>query len=354
MGAIVRLGNKFIGVVALIISCVAVAVGFFWIQQESNQQYQEYQQNNQNQMAELLHQFVSSRVDDIKRQMASVAMSSNIISLLEESNVFDIDNQQRKLKSLFPNALKVCLISASVDNVDPNACIPISFATLNSLRKAKKEGLAPIVLMKSGSDEAHVLLAHRIGLDAESAIGVLVVTLKPELTKELLHHSANFQGYIELQQGTKKIAVLDSYGDVSKKQGVASHIQTIPDSYWKTAYWPVGNGNASKSSPLMMVLAMVLTIMVLAWLFVAFFRSSLLKKNVAVLNAQLADFKLGALKPKYPLSFKVLDSLVNEIQVLGKENYHATAKKGATAESISKKVENKSRITLKSLINCVK
>jgi len=344
MDGIVRLalsvGNKIIGLVALVLCCTAITVGFFWLQQLSTQQTQSVAVNNQQQMAILLKQIAVSHINSIEKQMASLAASPHLVSLLQENDQFEIDNQQEKLVHLFPHALKTCLISADVDDVDPMACTPISFATLNSIRKAKKDGSAPIGLMKKDTDGAHVLLAHRIVDNADRVVGVLVVTLNPDLIKGLLGGLTDFQGYIELQQGSKKVAVLTGYGDVSKKQGVASHIQPIPNTYWKMAYWPEHKVNDTASSAII-VLAVVIVAVILIWLLRDGLRSFVFKRDVKIVRSELEDFKLGVLKPQYPLSFSYLEPVVEDIQAIARDNYFATVKKGATAASISKKVEQK-------------
>jgi len=331
------LGNKAFATVALVVSCLAVVAGFLVLQQLSNQQYHDVQISHQKQLAAQLFTLTSSKVENLEKQMASIAKSPKIVSLLMSNDSAGIETQEQELSHLFPDALKTCLISADVDDVDPNACIPISFATLNSLRQAKKDGLASIGLMKRGTANAHLLMAHRVINNSDTVVGVLVVTLNPNTVQSLLEGASDFQGYIELQQGTKKVAVLVSHGDASKKQGNASYVQKIPNTYWRTAYWPQETSSTSTSS--MVGLAIVIAIIILMWLLREGVRMFLFKRDVATLRIQLADFKLGTLKPKYPLSFSALNTIEKDIQELAKENYLATVKKGATAQSISKKVE---------------
>ncbi|MDC9726091.1 MAG: phosphomannomutase/phosphoglucomutase [Gammaproteobacteria bacterium] len=333
---VLSLGNKVIGIVVLTLSCAAVTAGFLWEQQLSTQYYQDEQESHQKQVAMLLNKNIASRVENIEKQMRSVASSPQVASILLKNNSVTIEKKQRELAVNFPNAIKVCLIPAHVDDVDPKACTSISFATLNSLRLAKKEGMAPIGLMRKGTDDAHILLAHRI-VKGKKIVGVLVVTLAAERVNDILGFDANFSGYIELQQGMKKVATLASLGDASNKQGIAPYTQAIPNTYWKIAYWPP---TSQQSMPLSMAVpAGVLLIIILAWFFREGVRNYLLKRDVATLRAQLVDLQAGTLKPKYPLSFAVMKPIAGDVQALARENYHAQAKKGATADSISKKME---------------
>jgi len=339
VGLALSLGNKVIGIVALVASCIVVAAGFLWLQQLSSQQDQLDQKAHQQQQAVLLNQITQSRVASIEKQMASMASSAQLASLVQSKNATQIEDKQRELTSIFPSAIKVCLIAAEVDDVDPSACTPISFATLNSLRKAKKDGSAPAGLMKQGTDGSHVLLARRIVNHNDAVVGVLVVTLKADVVKSLVDYGSDFNGYIELQQGVKKVSTIASYGDASKKQGSAGFISVIPNTYWKTAYWP--SNNSDNDSPVMMVMAVVLLIIILVWLLRDIIRNFFFKHDIATLLAQLTDFREGGLKPNYPLSFNVLKVVVDDIQALGREQYRATVKKGATADSLSKIVDKK-------------
>ena len=341
MGSLAKLalslGNKAFAAVALVVSCLAVVAGFFGLQQLSAQQYQNAQISHQKQVTAQLFTLTSAKIEALEKQMSSIAKSPKVVSLLMSNNATEIEIQEQELASFFPNALKTCLISAGVDDVDPYACIPISFATLNSLRQAKKDGLALMGLMKRGADDAHLLMAHRVINNSDTVVGVLVVTLNPNVVQGFLDDSPDFRGYIELQQGTKKVAVLASHGDVNKKQGNADFVQKIPNTYWKIAYWPQQTSSTTTSS--IVGLGIVIVIIVLMWLLREGFRSFLFKRDVATLRLQLADLKLGSLKPKYPLSFSALNTIERDVQQLGRENYHATVKKGATADSISKKME---------------
>ncbi|NOQ81686.1 MAG: phosphomannomutase/phosphoglucomutase [Methylophaga sp.] len=334
---VLSLGHKLISVVTFIASCAAVAAGFFWLQQFSLQQSENEKTRYQEQVMTSLYKVALSRIDNLNAQMSSVATSPKIISLLTNGEAFYIEEQQQELASFFPNALKTCLISADVDDVNGSACLPITFATLKSIRQAKEEGRSLIGLMKKGTDDEHVLLAHRIQNESGDIVGVLVVTLEPNIINDLLDNDPQFQGYTELLQGSQKAIALTSSGASANKEGSANLIRSLPGTYWKIAYWP--QKNISSTSPLMNVLGVVLAALLLMWLLRDGLKAYLLKRDVRTLRSQLTDFKSATLKPTYPLFYEVLSDIVNDVQRLGIENYQSTVKKGATAESISKKIE---------------
>lgn len=334
---IFSLGNMAVATITLIVICLSVVAGFFGLQQLAEQQDQEEQAKYQKMMAVQSHALISSKIESIENQLTSVAQSDLVISLLKDNNEAQIEVQQAALTSLFPSAQKVCLLSADIDDVTPNACIPISFATLNSLRQAKANGMASIGLMKRGTKNAHILAAHRVVDKDNHILGVVLLTLDANVVNKFLDGSDGYQGYVELQQGSKKVAVLASQGDKSKKKGRATFTYKVPNTYWQMAYWPSQNHVTSPSS--MIGLMVILGVIIVMWLVREGVRSYLFKRDVATLRRQLDDIKSGALKPNYSVLFSVLNPVVEDIQTLGRENYRATSKKGATADSIGKKIE---------------
>ena len=331
------LGSKAVALITLITSCVVIAAGLFWQQEQASQQYLNVQNEHQQQTAKILQEFTLSRSNDLHAQMQAIASSPQIIASLSNNDSSLIELQQQDVHSYFPNAKKVCLISAEVDDVTSYGCMPITFVILNSLRQAKKNGSAQIGLIKQRDKEAYVLLAQKIQNKSGEIVGVLVVTLDANVVPTFLYDSAEFKGYLELQQGIKKVTTLVNQGDVKQKQGAAPFVQKIPNTYWQLAYWPMKQPKLPNST--MMLITILVAVLILMWLLREGFKAFLLKRDVSTIRLQLADLKAGTLKPKYAVSLSPLKSIVTDILTLGRENYYNTAKKGATAESVGKKID---------------
>lgn len=337
----IKLGNRPIALLTLIISCVAVFAGFIWQYQQINSQQQQQQTLIHQQTAKMISGAVAARVQIWNKQVVAIAQSPQLPSILAGNDPDLIDSQQQTLSHLIPEAYKVCLIAADIDEPTANGCIPITFATLNSLRQAKKEGSASMAVMQIGSNDAHLLLANRITDNLDQVVGVLVVALKLDVVKALLLNSYGSNGYIELQQGSGKgVTILASQGDAKWKKGMASFQQAIGNSHWRIAYW---SGKATAGAPFLPVSSIVVLVILFMWLLLGLWQRYLLKCDVVTLKEQLSDFKNGTLKPKYPLSFGVLQDVVDDVQTLGRDMTAATPRKKATADQINKKLEqNKS------------
>ncbi|MBE9533155.1 MAG: hypothetical protein IMF04_03440, partial [Proteobacteria bacterium] len=314
MKGLAKIGSKPVAIVTLIISCLVVAAGFTWLQQSFSGQGQGQQNLEQQQIATMIHKSISSRIDLLSQQMASVATSPDLARLIMSGDSEAISAKQTLFASLFPSAQKVCLFSADVDQPDENACLPITFASLNSLRLAKENGSAPMALMQAGKDNAHLLLAHRIMDSAEQVAGVLVVALNPDVVKNLLIKEYGGNGYVELRQGVKKTSVVAKQGNGQWKQGAAIFDKKIANSHWRISYWSAKS--AESSSLFMMILGAMLGVMVVMWLLREFWQSTLLKRDVAILQQQIGDIKENKSKSQYPLSNTKLQELTSDLRAL--------------------------------------
>jgi phosphomannomutase/phosphoglucomutase len=333
---IFSLGSKGVSLLAIGVSCFVVVAGFLLQQQITSKQSQDVQLAHQKQVAQMVQGYTVSRLASINEQMAAIAGSKQIVDSLTFSDSALIELQQQELKSYFPNAKNTCLIRAEVDEVTPYGCMPITFATLNSLRQAKKDGAAQVGVIKQESEEAVILLAHRITNKTGQAVGVLVVTLADNVVPSLIYQGADFKGYIELQQGTKTVSVLTSHGDSTFKQGAAQFSFPVANSYWRLAIW-----QAQPPVPQLPIvtISVIVAVMVLMWIILEAFKAYIIKRDASIIRTELDDLKAGGLKARYLVLLKPFEGIVTDILDLARENYHNTAKKGATAESISKKIE---------------
>lgn len=337
----IKLGSRPISQLTLIVSCVAVFAGFIWQYQQISSQQQQQQTLIHQQTAKMITTAVAARVQIWNKQVAAIAQSPQLPNILASNDPDLIDSQQQTLSYLIPEAYKVCLIAADIDEPMANACIPITFATLNSLRQAKKEGSASMAVMQIDSDNAHLLLANKITDSLEQIVGVLVVALKFDVVKALLLNSYGSNGYVELQQGSgDRVTALASQGDIKWKKGVASFQQSIGNSHWRIVYW---SGKAVMGAPFLPVSSIVALVILLMWLLRGLWQRYLLKYDVVTLKEQLSDLKNGTLKPKYPLSFNVLQDVVDDIQTLGRDIVTTMPRKKATADQINKKLEQNKR-----------
>ncbi|PHS30287.1 MAG: phosphoglucomutase [Methylophaga sp.] len=345
-----KLGNKSVGLVVLIVSCLVAAAGFLWQQQVTSKQYNQQQSNYQQQTIAILHEMTASHVLELKAKIQVLATMPQLAQVLRSGDQTQIIQQQRILKSAFPSANKVCLIASSVDDVDDKACVPITFSVLSSLRQAKKEGGALMGVMHVGTENAYLLLTQRIMDKSERVVGVMAVALQPSILSSLFN-VPKFEGYAELQQGLKKATVIANKGDTQWKKGAAKSVIKIQGTHWKVAYWPNERQAASSLIPM----AVVVGVIVLMWLIQQLVERFFFKRDIRVIKQQLIDVKRRELKVKYQVTGSILQDVVDDIQDVAlsltalineptsTENSDSSSvqKKELTPESLTKRIEER-------------
>jgi len=207
---------------------------------------------------------------------------------------------------------------------------------LNSLREAKNNGGALIVMMQMKSAGEHLLFAQQIIDTQQQVVGVLVVALRSNKVASMLGDSFGQSGYVELQQGREGALLLANKGNIRWKQGTAMLAKKLPNSYWRLAYWP--EKQASTHFPWISFVVALIIILLMGLLREAW-QTYLMKRDITTLNKQLDDAEKGTLEKTYPLAFSAMNDLANNIQALGLKYFQAVSEKGATAESLWKKMD---------------
>jgi phosphomannomutase/phosphoglucomutase len=308
------MGNPSIAVLVIFLSCLAIVAGFLWQNQYISKQHQQVITQKQSHIAGIIHSAIENKIAGYNKQIAAVAESPQLATIIARQDPRLIASQQRALMRLFPQASQVCLIEASVDEPDPDACIPITFATLNSLRLAKKEGSAPVAIMQTTQEDAYLLLTQSIKDNNNKVMGILAITMPAKVVQKLLLPEFSTEGYIELQQGANTISAIASQGDKQWRQGQPLLNQPLAKSHWRLAYWPA---EAAKSSAYLVVLGIVLSLVLLMWLFRERSHRFVLLHDLDVLKNQLTDLSNSQLKATYPTVIPEMVTITDEIKRLG-------------------------------------
>jgi phosphomannomutase/phosphoglucomutase len=308
------MGNPSIAVLVIFLSCLAIVAGFLWQNQYISKQHQKVITQKQSHIAGIIHSAIENKIAGYNKQIAAVAESPQLATIIARQDPRLIASQQRALMRLFPQASQVCLIEASVDEPDPDACIPITFATLNSLRLAKKEGSVPVAIMQTTQEDAYLLLTQSIKDNNNKVMGILAITMPAKVVQKLLLPEFSTEGYIELQQGTNTISAIASQGDRQWRQGQPLLNKPLAKSHWRLAYWPA---EAAKSSAYLVVLGIVLSLVLLMWLFRERSHRFVLLHDLDVLKNQLTDLSNSQLKATYPTVIPEMVTITDEIKRLG-------------------------------------
>ena len=327
-----KIGLKPINFLLLLSACAIAFLGLnAYYQTQQQQQISQSQQSHQQQARAVLN-VLEAKVTALQNTLAAAATSNKLslprYSYGSQQNVVE----QKDLLTLFPGASKACVALPDLTEPEQNPCLDVSFATLSSIRQAEKKGTAPIAVMKVGTADAYLLLAHKLEDKFQQVAGVLLVSYPATYVNQLLPISAASNLYFELQQGTKRITKVVSQGNASYRQTTPVLQQKIDGTYWQFAYWaePV-----SKSSLPMPVLLMIFGSLVVCWLIRDAWAFYLLKIDSKTLSQQINDLKNNKMKPEYALASKALDDVKDDVRSIAFEKKITAAKAISTNEPAS-------------------
>lgn len=308
------MANPSTALLAIVLSCLSIVAGFLWQQQAESERIQVQNIQQQRHTANIIHSAIEDEVTRLNTKMSSLTASPVLATTLTSHNPNSISFQQRQLHEQFPEAQQVCLIKASVDEPNPEACIPITFATLESLRIAKQKGAAPIGVMQTTQEDAYLLLTRSIKDSQNKVVGVLAVTLTADTVQQLIKANYSEMGYLEIQQGTQGSTALAKAGDRQWREGSPVHQRNINQSHWKLAYWP---SIPEASNSYLLILAIVLAVTLFMWLLRERAQRLVVSHDLTTLKGVLLDLSQSQLKASYSTLIPDSEGIIDEIKRLG-------------------------------------
>lgn len=262
----------------------------------------------QQQVTKKIQASVKNAVEQKQRQLAALASSSELIRVVESGNAQQIDSWQNQATDLLPDVKQVCVLLQKVAAPTDAACLPISFATLSSLRQLEDKPQSDLASLQIGSEQAHILLAQKIEQDTYPDAKVLLA-LNPAWIDDLIDDAFVSQGYVEITQGKTKSAVLSQFGNPQYKTGAPVLSQPIANSHWQLHYW--SQATSSSSGGILMLLLSALV--VIFWLLRDRWFSKLLHLDARTFHEQLSDLEQEKLKPNYQMAFSALKKVRDQI-----------------------------------------
>ena len=220
-----------------------------------------------------------------QKQTEKLAIAaSGMIDMLQvwqqRFNEMSAENAQDPVAFGWPDASTSCVIASIPAAPTSDACIPVSFGTINSLRQADVQGMADIAVMQPDSAQAHILLTKKL-----DAAGYLVLTLQmTELEEKLRERYLSIgSGSLALQQGAQNWLTLIEQGDGKSLNSSPVYTQALPGAYWRLAFWPAEGVAKTAAWPALLMLAII--VCALCWLVIN--RFSILKpKKQAQIGAR--------------------------------------------------------------------
>jgi len=135
----------------------------------------------------------------------------------------------------WPMVKTYCVLSELPTQPVADHCLPITFATLASLRQAEEQGRANVALIQSQAEEntTFILLAAKRPDDQ-----MIMLALLPKAIDELTSRLDKRVGLWQLQQGRGQGQVIATVGNVQHQQASTAVTVPISGTHWQLSLWP--------------------------------------------------------------------------------------------------------------------
>ncbi|NNG13364.1 MAG: phosphomannomutase/phosphoglucomutase [Halobacteria archaeon] len=211
------------------------------------------------------------------------------------------------LTTLYPAAINVQLLPPGIDQVNPDAMPPLSYAALAQMREAEggqQPPLAEVHLLNT--PQQHINIIRRVtGPASDRVVGLIMLSLSGEALAGALGGARQLNGYVELQQtGAKGAPVtVSQQGDPAFREGEPITVAAVRGSRWQVAYWPAQSGAAFLSRISLWVIAafLVMAVVMAAITLMLFKRLSgaLSQDQISLVNLA-KDVRDGQVRHEYP------------------------------------------------------
>lgn len=325
-----RWGHKVVSPVLLAATVVLSLIVLQWFQGSQSQQVSQRQTGFEQQRFETIKATLSQSIAREQQLLKALVASDSLQAALSQEAPAALKTWQQNTAQALPSVERLCVLFSLPQEPGNTGCLPISFATLATLRQTEKQPQSDIAMMQPGSDAAHIILAQ--GLDSMPAHpqASLVMVLKKGWLAEQIDSSFASSGFIEVSQGSSSAIALSSIGQAQFKQGQSRFSQSVPGSVWTLHYW--AESPSSVSSPVLMVALAVL--LLLMWLLRDVILAQVLKSDADTLQQQLDDMEAQQLKPEYSLlisEFQHVSDHIHAIVIPRRKVTNTKAKLAASA-----------------------
>ncbi|WP_438971428.1 phosphomannomutase/phosphoglucomutase [Methylophaga sp.] len=273
----------------------------------------EQNDNTPQQHAQTVQATVEKAIREKQNQLAAIASSPALAQVISSGSSQEIDRWQTQIRRLLPEVKQLCVLLQKVSSPTDSGCLPISFASLSSLRQLEQKPQSDLAILQLGSEQAHVLLAQKLE-QATYPDATLLMAVNASWIDDLILDRLVSQSYVEITQGKKASTVLTQFGDPQYKTGAPVYSNPIANSHWQLQYWTSASATASATPLVLLVLLSV--VVSIFWLLRDRWFNKLLRLDANTLDEQLMDLEQGQLKTSYLIAFSALSNVRDEVHRL--------------------------------------
>ncbi|QBC29128.1 phosphomannomutase/phosphoglucomutase [Methylomonas sp. LW13] len=222
------------GIAALMV--LLAGGGAYWF---SAAQVSETQQTSTTAIASGMTVSIVSQIETLQRVIDGLAQAPDVVAALasDSHNPATLDNVAARLQNTIPQALRVRLLPATVSEPDLSQVPNMGFADLEMVRATLTAKQKPFV--QGEGEHRHLAMTAAVSQN-QQVIGVILVSLKPDLLQQLISKTAVGNGYVEIKQ---EQAVLASVG-MQELKAEEPQVMPLTNSRWSLEL-SIGGGTST-------------------------------------------------------------------------------------------------------------
>ena len=181
---------------------------------------------------------VAAPILAIKKILHGLAQDEDLVALLTEADGAALESWGEQKQSEIESALKLRLLFPGKYETDREAKPPLSFASIDLLRRAEKSVSSVAAEVHSlGGDGAHIAFVSPVTDADNNLIGLLHLSMRLGVVESVTSTFDVAEAYIEIQQGKgAKALTLTRFGDAKLRSGNPV-VVGIEGTKWNAASW---------------------------------------------------------------------------------------------------------------------
>ena len=308
----IALGSKLVSSMLLLSVLVLLCIAVLFADKKANTAQESTERQHNQQIIDAVVASYQQQIIAWQQQTLRLAELDETKQLAKTKNIFEIDDWKTVANTFFPTAKAVCLITQEYESPTREACLPITYASLKSLRQLNTQAQADVAMIMQDGQADHILLAAKVPLDDEQQYAAVAVALEP-VDIQMINPGLLPGAYVEITQGDMPLGILTTLGNSQYKHADPVVSQPISNSYWQVKLWAAP---LATSASLWMIFLPVMLLIALIWWVREWWQKKLLRSDADTLEEQLHDLQDVKLKPKYPLIFQEFYGVREFIQQL--------------------------------------
>ncbi|WKJ91195.1 phosphomannomutase/phosphoglucomutase [Methylomonas montana] len=279
--------------------------GAYWF---SAAQVRETQQVSTTAIASGIAVSVANQIDTLQRVIDGLAQGPDVIAVLSaySQDKAALDIVAARIQSVVPQSLRVRVLPVSVSETDLTQTPNMGFADLEMVRATLTAKQKPVV---QGEGEHRHLAMTSIVSHNQQAIGVILVSLKPDLLQQLLSKTTFSGGYIEIKQDQAILAVSGNAGAKLDEP----QILPLTNTRWQTNLW-VGGGVSAGDVALFTSITLIPALLACLAFFMGYRKlADYLRHDQSSILKAAKDMMTGKNVGHYPVQLDEMRSIVSTL-----------------------------------------